>query len=100
MAIETAIIHKIKLNINLKAMGRCLITDTKIMVKGVFIVNHFSEFVENGIEKVHIEGFSGMQIDGEKLIEKQFHSWTWQAKNEKALFSKIRREFGEIIFKK
>ncbi len=31
MAIETATIHKFKININLKAMGRCLITDTNDM---------------------------------------------------------------------
>ena len=69
-------------------------------VKDVFIVKHFSEFIENGIEKVHIEGWSGMQIDGEKLVEKQFHSWTWQAKNKKALLAKIKREFGDMIYKK
>lgn len=69
-------------------------------IKDVFIINYYSEYVENGVEKVHIEGFSGMQIDGEKLVEKQFHSWIWQGKNKKALIAKIKRDFGEIIFKK
>lgn len=69
-------------------------------VKDVFIVNYYSEYVENGIEKIHIEGWSGMQIDGQKLVEKQFHSWTWQAKYEKAFFAKITRLFGDMIYKK
>lgn len=69
-------------------------------VKDVFIVNYYSEYIENGVEKIHIEGFNGMQIDGEKLVEKQFHSWTWQTKNKKALLAKIRREFGDMIYKK
>ena len=66
-------------------------------VENVFVVKHYSEYTENGVERIYIEGFSGILIDEGKLIEKQSHSWDWKSKNKKALLAKIRREFGMMI---
>lgn len=65
----------------------------------VFVVYKMSEYVFNGEQRIHIEGFSGMQVD-EKIVEKQFHSYDRNAKNKKSLLAKIRREFGRVIYNK
>lgn len=66
----------------------------------VFVVYRMSEYIINGEERIYIEGFKAMKVEGYPIHEIGFQSYDWQAKNKKALFAKIRREFGDIIYKK
>lgn len=66
----------------------------------VFVAHRMSEYIINGEERIHIEGFKGMKVEGFPIREIGFQSYDWKAKNKKALFAKIRREFGDMIYKK
>lgn len=66
----------------------------------VFVSHRMSEYVLNGEERIHIEGFKAIKVEGYPIHEIGFHSFDWKAKNKKALLAKIIREIGNIVFKK
>ena len=63
----------------------------------VFVAYRMSEYIINGEERIHIEGFKGMKVEGYPIREIGFQSYDWKAKNKKALLAKIKREIGEIV---